>query len=52
MDLHVLSGVFTGVLIAVYLGIFGWAWSPRRRGDFEQAARLPFADHADDAGEL
>lgn len=43
-DWHVLSGAITLVLIVLYLGIFAWAYSPHRRSDFEQAARLPFAE--------
>jgi cytochrome c oxidase cbb3-type subunit 4 len=34
-------GVITAVLLAAYLGIVAWAWSRRRRRDFEEAARLP-----------
>lgn len=38
------SGVITAVLLVVFLGAAGWAWSRGRRGEFEQAARLPLED--------
>jgi cbb3-type cytochrome oxidase subunit 3 len=48
MELHVLSGVITGVLLVLYTGLVIWAWDRRRAPEFERAARLPFAD--DQAG--
>ena len=27
-----------------FLGIVAWAWSSRRKTDFDEAARLPFLD--------
>lgn len=39
----------TGVLILVFIGIVIWAWSGRRRRDFEEAAHLPLDD--EDAGD-
>jgi cytochrome c oxidase cbb3-type subunit 4 len=44
MDMHSLSGVVTGVLLVMFIGLVFWAWDHRRKADFEQAARLPFAD--------
>ncbi len=35
------SGIVTAVLLVVFVGGWLWAWSPRRRADFEEAARLP-----------
>lgn len=35
-----------------FIGIVWWAYSARRRGEFEEAAKLPFADEEDiQAGE-
>ncbi|MDZ7828651.1 MAG: cbb3-type cytochrome c oxidase subunit 3 [Halofilum sp. (in: g-proteobacteria)] len=34
----------TGILILVFIGIVLWAWSSRRRKDFEEAAHLPLED--------
>ncbi|MBS0516378.1 MAG: CcoQ/FixQ family Cbb3-type cytochrome c oxidase assembly chaperone [Proteobacteria bacterium] len=39
-----ITGIFTAVLLAMFLGIVAWAWSGRRRADFAAAAQLPFAD--------
>jgi cytochrome c oxidase cbb3-type subunit 4 len=38
------SGIVTALLLLVFLGAWAWAWSPRRRKDFEEAARLPLDD--------
>ena len=38
------SGIVTAMLLVVFLAGWAWAWSPRRRRDFEEAARLPLDD--------
>ena len=35
-----LSGIVTFVLMLLFVGIWWWAWQPRRRDEFEDAARL------------
>jgi cytochrome c oxidase cbb3-type subunit 4 len=42
-----LSGVFTGLLIVLFIGIVAWAWSSARRGAFEASARLPLEEDID-----
>ncbi len=37
-------GIFTAVLLVMYLGIVAWAYSGRRRADFAAAAQLPLVD--------
>ncbi len=32
---------WTLLLMAIFIGIFVWAWSGRRTADFEEASRLP-----------
>ncbi len=44
MDIHLLRAVITAVLFAVFIGIVLWAWSGKRREDFDAAARLPLED--------
>ncbi len=44
MDSGTASGVMTGILILVFIGIIAWAYSSRRRRDFEEAARIPLED--------
>ena len=42
MDSGTASGIMTGILILVFLGIIAWAYSGRRKRDFDEAAHLPF----------
>ena len=44
MDLGTLSGIATAVMLAAFLAVVAWAWSGKRRADFEAAARLPLGD--------
>ena len=44
MDLNLMRAIWTAVLFAVFIGIVWWAWSGRRKKDFEEAARLPLDD--------
>ena len=51
MDAGFLHGVWTAALLAVFAAIVVWAWSGRRKRDFDEAARLPLDDDADEATE-
>jgi cytochrome c oxidase cbb3-type subunit IV len=42
MDVNTLRSITTVLALVAFLGIVFWAWSRRRRADFEQAANLPF----------
>ena len=44
MDMNTFRGLTTAFLILVFLGIVVWAWSSRRKADFDEAARLPLED--------
>ena len=44
MDAGFLHGLWTAAMIAVFVAIVAWAWSGRRKRDFEEAARLPLDD--------
>lgn len=44
MSSGVLSGIFTVILLVAFIGIVAWAWSSRRRDQFEAAARLPLEE--------
>ena len=35
------SGIVTALLLGSFLAGAAWAFSPRRRGEFDAAARLP-----------
>lgn len=39
-----LSGIVTSLLLLVFVAGWAWVWSPRRRREFEEAARLPLDD--------
>ena len=45
----VLGSVTTVVSVVAFVAIVAWAWSKRRRKDFDDAANAPFA-LPDDAG--
>ena len=36
--------VWTVLMMTAFIGIVAWAWSSRRRKDFEEAARLPLEE--------
>lgn len=42
--------LFTVISFLTFVGIVLWAYSGRRRADFETAANLPFADELDTQG--
>ena len=44
MDINLVRSILTAVMFAVFMGIVLWAWSGRRKSDFEAAARLPLDD--------
>ncbi len=44
LDLNLLRSLATLVMFVLFIGIVVWAWSQRRRGDFADAAQLPFID--------
>ena len=35
---------YTVVLLIIFIGIVAWAWSGRRKKDFDEASRLPLDD--------
>ena len=41
MDINDLRSWHTVVLFVVFIGIVVWAWSGKRRKDFDEAANLP-----------
>ncbi len=38
------SGIVSLMLLVIFVGGWVWAWSPKRREEFEEAARLPLDD--------
>jgi cytochrome c oxidase cbb3-type subunit 4 len=46
MDSALIGTVVTVVSFIIFIGIFIWAWSDRRKKDFDAAANLPFEEEA------
>jgi len=44
MEINDFRAWHTVVLMISFLGIMIWAYSKRRKSDFDEAANLPFAD--------
>jgi len=44
MDYGTYQGIYTLVLMAIFISIIAWAYSKRRRDSFNEAANLVFAD--------
>lgn len=44
MDSGTLSGIITAVLLVLFIAGWIWAWSNRRKADFDAASRLPLED--------
>jgi len=42
MDINLIRSIVTVAAFAAFLGIVWWAYSPSRRGRFDEAAQLPF----------
>jgi cytochrome c oxidase cbb3-type subunit 4 len=44
MDLNTIRAGITVAAFLTFLGIVAWAWSSRRKADFDAAARLPLEE--------
>ena len=44
MDINDLRGLLTAVLLFSFVGLCIWAWSSRRKADFEATAALPLEE--------
>ncbi|MEZ5593722.1 MAG: cbb3-type cytochrome c oxidase subunit 3 [Gammaproteobacteria bacterium] len=44
--------VFTVILFLIFIGIVIWAYGPKRKAEFDEAARLPFADEPSPPGSV
>ena len=50
MDINDIRIGITVLAMITFLGIVAWAWSSRRRVDFDAAARLPLEEDTLSAG--
>ena len=44
MDINDLRSIFTLLVFFVFIGIAAWAYSPKRKQAFDEAAHLPLDD--------
>ena len=51
MDAGLAHGLWTALLLVTFAAIVVWAWSGRRKRDFDEAARLPLEDDPPAAGD-
>ena len=49
MDIGVFHGLWTAALLVIFIGIVVWAWSGKRKRDFDEAAHIPLEDEELDA---
>lgn len=47
MDMGTVRGLLTLALLIAFVGMVVWAFSKKRKKDFEEAARLPLEDETD-----
>lgn len=47
MDINDLRSIITVLAFASFIGIVAWAWSGRRKAEFDAAARLPLDEETD-----
>ena len=44
MDVSIVQSVWTLVVLVLFVGIVIWAWSGKRKQDFDEAANIPFSE--------
>lgn len=42
--MEILNGIFTAILLILFIGIWIWAWSSRNKEKFERMSALPLED--------
>ncbi len=47
MDIGILRGLGTALVLIAFVGLLMWAFSSKRKQNFDDAANLPFADEPD-----
>ena len=53
MEINDIRSALTVIMFVLFLGIIVWAYSKKRKGAFDEAARLPFEeDEAMDPADL
>lgn len=39
-----ISGIYTGIMLVVFLGIVVWAWSKKNKNTFDEMSRMALKD--------
>ena len=47
MDLTIVHAYWTVAMLVIFVGIWVWAWSSKRKTAFDEAARLPLEEDTD-----
>ena len=42
MDFSLMQSIWTLVVLVLFIGIVIWAWSSKRKKEFDEAANIPF----------
>jgi cytochrome c oxidase cbb3-type subunit 4 len=48
MDIGTIRGLVTLLLMLAFIGLVVWAYSKRRKKDFDEMAQMPFREHPTD----
>jgi cytochrome c oxidase cbb3-type subunit 4 len=48
MDMGTIRGLITLLLLLAFIGLVFWAYSKRRKADFDEMAQLPFHEYPTD----
>ncbi len=48
MDYGLLQGIWTIMVMVFFLGVVFWAWSKKRKKEFDDAAMIPFREDNDE----
>ena len=48
MDAGTARGIVTLVVMLAFVGLVAWAYSKRRKADFDEMAQMPFREHPTD----
>jgi len=48
MNFGLLQGIWTIMVMVFFLGVVVWAWSKKRKKEFDDAAMIPFKEDNDE----
>jgi cytochrome c oxidase cbb3-type subunit 4 len=48
MDIGTVRGLYALLVMLAFIGLVIWAYSKRRKADFEEMAQLPFREYPSD----